>query len=201
MTPNNQPKLVGLLKWNQVPIQWDRRHNTRQHRTRVSSLIDGAPLPTLPSTLLVLPPLSQFPTPPPAPPHTQQQLQPPPAGPQTGGGRRGGRGGRGGRGRGPNSSATQTVEHLKPGGPPTGYTAMWTSGTAHPTKTILAAAGITIPAVLAQLGLPRTECLNYHTRGVCNSRLCRNQHTATAAINSGGAAALLTTLIAAKAQL
>ena len=170
-------------------------------RTRVSSLIDCVPLPTLPTTLAVLPPLSQLPFPPPAPPSTQHQLQPPPGGPHTGRGGRTRGGNQGGRGTDDNTSTEQAVERLKPGGPPTGYTAMWTSGTAYPTKQILVAAGTTKSAALTQLGLNTTECLNFHARGVCTSRMCRNQHTATATINSEGAAALLTKFIAAKAQL
>ena len=62
-------------------------------------------------------------------------------------------------------------------------------------------AGTSIVQALAQLGLPPTECFNFHLRGKCGNPRCSNQHTDSAVVNPTSAAALLVTLIDAKAQL
>ena len=150
------------------------------------SLINRSPHPALPPSLLALsgtpartPPSLLPPAPSPAPAPApraagnQRQQQPPTAG-------------------GHDKETT-----------PQGYRPFWESfGNNVPKTTVLLnKANLTTATACAELGLPPTECYNYHTKGRCGNPRCSRQHAPTLEINANRARLHLQKLQAAKSQL
>ena len=90
----------------------------------------------------------------------------------------------------------------KPAGPPPGFAPLWNDTTGYiSTNVLLTRIGETSASVLSHLQLPGDECLNFHLRGLCNGTRCGRKHTSTIPVNSAAAAALLSRLQTARAQL
>ena len=87
--------------------------------------------------------------------------------------------------------------------PPQGYKSFWESfgNTAPSTNRILSKMNLTAPQALQELGLPTTECYNYHGRLACRNPRCTRGHDASLVINAAKAAAHLSKLQHAKQQL
>ena len=124
------------------------------------------------------------------------------------GGRPPAHGGRGrGRGRGdprahtPGDPSTEPITN--PNGPPANYAAFWERlgrGRGTNTGRVLGRVQLNAMGALQLLGLPPTECLNYHIRGRCAAHGCNRGHTHTQHSNPAAAATLLGKLQASLPQ-